>query len=305
MGRYGGGGCTAVINLRFHIVSLVAVFLALAIGIAVGATVVDQGLVSQSQRRIEALDSTLQDRATTIATLRRDREAFERFGVEAEPRMVRARLAVTPVLVVTDAVVDTGRLDALEVTLRASGARMLGSLSIGRALSVTSAVDVARARQAVQAASTRAETVQFLLRERVVGAIARPLETPALDSLVQAGLVDRRDPEGGVFPAVILSGTRVVFVHQGSSDVAAEQVGAFLGRLTEAGTPVVVAGSADDPVVSRIRGVPALAARIATVDNMETRAGRVATIYALEDLARGRAGHYGDGDGAERLIPAA
>ena len=294
-----------MINLRFHIVSLVAVFLALAIGIAVGATVVDQGLVSQSQRRIASLDSTLQDRAATIATLRRDRRAFERFGVEAEPRMVRGRLAATPVLVISDATVDPRRLAELEVTLRASGARILGSLSIGRALSVTSPADIARARQAIQATSTRPETVQFLVRERVIGSIAHPLDTPSLDSLVQAGFVERRDPEGGVFPAVVLTGTRVIFVHEDSSDVEAEQVGAFLGRLTEAGTPVVAIGAGDDQLVSRIRAIPALAGRVSTVDNVDSRAGRVATVYALEDLARGRAGHYGDGDGAERLIPAA
>ena len=294
-----------MINLRFHIVSLVAVFLALAIGIAVGATVVDQGLVSQSQRRIAALDSTLQDRAATIATLRRDRNAFERFGVEAEPRMVRARLAVTPVLVVGDAAVDARRLETLEGTLRASGAQVLGSLSIGRVLSIVSAAETTKARQAISATSSRPDTVQFLLRERVIGAIAHPLETATLDSLVDAGFVERRDPEGGVFPAVLLNGTRVIFVHQSSSGAAAETVGAFLGRLTEAGTPVVVVGSGDDPVVARIRTIPALAGRIATVDNIDTRAGRVATIYALEDLARGRAGHYGDGDGAERLLPAA
>jgi hypothetical protein len=294
-----------LINLRFHIVSLVAVFLALAIGIAVGATVVDQGLVSQSQRRIAALDSTLQDRAKTIEDLRKQRTASERFEVEAEPRMVRGRLAVTPVLIVSDAVIDTRRLSELSSTLRAAGARILGTLTIGRALSVTTSTDLTRARLAVSATSTRPETVQFLLRERIIAAIARPSDLVPLQPVVDAGFVDRRDPEGGVFPGIVPSGTRVIFVHQASSDAAVEVVGAFLGRLAESGTPVTVVGSGDDPIVNRVRAVPSLAGRIASVDNVDTRAGRVATVYALEDLARGRAGSFGVADGAERLIPAA
>ncbi len=294
-----------MINLRFHIVSLVAVFLALAIGIAVGATVVDQGLVSQSQRRIAALDSTLQDRAVTIAALRKERTAAERFEVEAEPRMVKGRLNVTPVLLVSDAAIDSRRLADLTGTLRAAGARVVGTLTIGRALTASTPTDLTRARLAVSATSTRPETVQFLLRERVIAAIARPSDLVPLQPVVEAGFVDRRDPEGGVFPDVIPDGTRVVFVHQAPSNAAVELVGAFLGRLAESGTPTVVVGSLDDPIVGRVREVPSLAGRIASVDNVETRAGRVATVYALEDLARGRSGSYGQGDGAERLIPAA
>ena len=41
-----------MINFRFHLVSLVAVFLALGLGILVGSTVIDQGIVNRLDSEI-------------------------------------------------------------------------------------------------------------------------------------------------------------------------------------------------------------------------------------------------------------
>lgn len=292
-----------MINLRFHIVSLVAVFLALAIGIAVGATVVDQGLVSQSQRRIASLDRTLEERATTISELRSERNALERFASESEARMVRERLPSISVLFLTDGSIDDERTALLATTLRDSGARVVGTLGIGAALNLDGSDAMNRARIAVGATSTRPDTVRFLVAERIIDAIGRPSSTATLDGLRSGGLVGQRTVGAGVFPDVLPLATRVVFVRAASSPVDVGVTGAFLGRLAAA-TPVVVVGDGNDPLIRVVRDVAALAARVSTVDDMANRPGRVATVYALEDVARGRTGHYGSGDGAERLVPA-
>ncbi|MBV9664035.1 MAG: copper transporter, partial [Actinobacteria bacterium] len=44
-----------MINFRYHLVSLTAVFLALAIGIAMGATVVDQATVKLLRSQLESV----------------------------------------------------------------------------------------------------------------------------------------------------------------------------------------------------------------------------------------------------------
>lgn len=292
-----------MINLRFHIVSLVAVFLALAIGIAVGATVVDQGLVSQSQRRIASLDRTLEERATTISELRNERSALEKFGSESEARMVRDRLTAKSVLFVTDGAVDDERTADLAFTLRASGARIVGTLGIGAAIGLDGEDEMKRARVAVAASSSRPDTVRFLVAERIIDAIARPSAETSLTGLLSAGLVTQRVGGSGVLPDTLPFGTRVVFVHAASAGADVESTGTFLGRLAEV-APIVVVGDAKDPLVLRVRDVAALAARVSTVDDIATRPGRVATVYALEDLARSRVGHYGSGEGAERLVPA-
>ncbi len=291
-----------MINLRFHIVSLVAVFLALAIGIAVGATVVDQGLVSQSQRRIASLDRTLEERASTISDLRNETGELERFGEQAEDRMVSDRLLAKSVLFVTDGAIDDDRTAELANTLRSSGARVLGTLAIGPSLDISSPDVLERARVAVGATSTRPNTVRFLVGQRIIGAIGRPFDVESLQPLVAAGLIERRSASDASFPEVIPVGTRVVFLRAESSTVDVSAAASWIERLA-AMAPVVVVGRTEDPLVQNVRDAAALAARVSTIDDVDDRAGRVSTVYALEDLGRGRVGHYGSADDAERLIP--
>ena len=47
-----------------------------------------------------------------------------------------------------------------------------------------------------------------------------------------------------------------------------------------------------------------LAARVATVDNLESFIGQAAAVIALADVGDGRVGQYGVGPGSDRLLPA-
>ena len=49
-----------MVNFRFHLVSLTAVFLALAAGITIGAGVVDRATVDQIERRLTDVDARRQ-----------------------------------------------------------------------------------------------------------------------------------------------------------------------------------------------------------------------------------------------------
>ena len=47
-----------MVNLRYHVVSLVAVFLALGIGIVMGATVIDRVTVDALNNRVHDVESS-------------------------------------------------------------------------------------------------------------------------------------------------------------------------------------------------------------------------------------------------------
>ena len=294
-----------MINLRFHIVSLVAVFLALAIGIAVGATVVDQGLVSQSQRRISALDKTLQDRAASIKILRSDQSRAEKFAAEAEPRMVRARLAATPVLFVSDGQLSDAGLNSLVATLRASGARLVGVIDVANAIGIDGKVALERARAALGGASTRSETIRFLVRQRVIGAIAQPLVVEPLEPLVKAGFLQTKGIDGVDRLEIVPIGTRVIFLDRSVAADRAVVVAGLLRELAVAKVPTLVLGETTSSVIQLVRTESSLGSLLSTVDGPTTIAGRVAVVYALEDLGRGLVGHYGLGADTDRLIPGA
>ena len=68
---------TAMINFRFHLVSLIAVFLALGLGILVGSTVVDQVIVDR-------LDSEISSVSHESNQLKSENSQLQRPGVEAQ-----------------------------------------------------------------------------------------------------------------------------------------------------------------------------------------------------------------------------
>lgn len=305
-----------MINLRFHLVSLVAVFLALAIGIAMGATVVDQGLLSQSQQRIDAFDSTLKERAITIDRLEAELAGWERFGDEAEGRAVRGRLTDVPVAIVAVRGVSEQPVRALRDRLVQAGALVQGELWVTGKSAMATADDLADAQKVLGAGSGRRDTMQFMLRQRLFDAVTLPATSLPLDDLVDAGFLDFRARPGQ--PKKLQpfsSGTRVVVV-SGPYVVVPDQVFAvpFLRLLAGVSPSVAIAaevGSEVDGVPAPQRFVPnvladeALAARVTTIDDVQQLSGRLAAVFALEDLQTSAVGHYGTGKGADRLLPSA
>ena len=309
-----------MINLRFHIVSLVAVFLALGIGIAVGATVVDQGLVSQLNRDIDGFDRQLRERAVTIESLKAQLARSERFAKEGEARIVRGRLAAVPVLLVAPAGVDETVVQGVRLEFMAAGATIQGELHLDPKVALTTAADLTAAHDALGAASERESTIGHLLRQRVVDAVVKPGETPSLADLAAAGFFEFRSPDGQVTAAipVFAGGTLVVAVSGPASTVPDEAfLLPFLRALSADGmaralsieavvTPTVKGAQRSGPVfVSAIRDDPSLATKVSTVDDFDELSGRVASVFAAEDLGRNIVGNYGTGKGATRLLPAA
>jgi hypothetical protein len=83
-----------VFDFRYHAVSLVAVFMALAIGLLLGVAIGDAGLVSSAERRVrDSLDKDI-DAARADANELRSRLALRtRFENELYPQLVAGRLA--------------------------------------------------------------------------------------------------------------------------------------------------------------------------------------------------------------------
>ena len=121
-----------MLNFRFHIVSLVAVFLALAIGIIMGSTVIDRALVDTLEDQQQSLRADLDDLSEENEALRGElgdlRGAGERLASEGGQRLLSGTLADVPVLVVAVRGVDPGVLDDLGALLETAGAAEQGTL---------------------------------------------------------------------------------------------------------------------------------------------------------------------------------
>src|SRR5919204_326858 len=85
-------------DLRYHVASLAAVFLALIIGIVVGVGISGKGFVSDSERslfneRIADLKSQLDSANLRGAELSRSQRAAQAFVADAYPALMEGRMA--------------------------------------------------------------------------------------------------------------------------------------------------------------------------------------------------------------------
>ncbi|QGG95224.1 copper transporter [Actinomarinicola tropica] len=120
-----------MINLRYHIVSITAVFLALGIGVALGSTLIQRGLVDTLNDRLdeqaERLDRTDGENAELRGRLDEIAELDERLTTEGTA-LYAGHLTDVPVLVVATGGVDESLVDLTRRSLRDAGAQVHGIL---------------------------------------------------------------------------------------------------------------------------------------------------------------------------------
>ena len=97
---------TPVISFRYHIVTIVAVFLALAIGLLGGAAFVQPALQEQLQDQTDRLRNDLEDRTQQIGDLRDQLGALNGFADSVMPYLTSGTPSEDPVILVTQAGVE-------------------------------------------------------------------------------------------------------------------------------------------------------------------------------------------------------
>src|SRR3954452_20659192 len=121
---------TEMFDLRYHVASLAAVFLALIIGILVGVGISDRGLVDSAktkflQDEVASLQHRLDNKATQSTTQARDRAAAQTFINQTYPALAHNRLKSKQVAVVFVGTVDPGTRNAVARALTDGGAQQV------------------------------------------------------------------------------------------------------------------------------------------------------------------------------------
>jgi hypothetical protein len=315
-----------MINFRFHLVSLVAVFLALALGVVMGSTVIDRAIVDRLSSQIESVRRRSDARRAENEQLKAEREQLRGFIEQVVPVAIGQRLQGVPVAVVAMRGVDGETVRAAAETLRAAGASVPGVAWIEPLLAAADPDTAAKLAQAVGAPTgpgpAMAEVAVDALGHRLAtGAAAagpttpgRPAPGDLLVALVAAGFL-AFDTLGG--PQVNLAAwpgpaSRLLVIDGTQAKTEASTATLPLVRSASAAGAAVALAEVFRPtgtvktrggVVRGVRDAPELASRVATVDDLEETRGRLALALAVEELGLGRAGHYGEGPGASRQLP--
>lgn len=307
-----------MISMRYHIVSLAAVFLALALGIVLGATKISSPLISGLQSDNQNLTSNQQDLAATNSDLTARITSDDKFAGAVGPLAVRGTLPNTGVLLLTTADADPADRDAVQSLLTRSGATVTGQVQLTAELTNPSRADELRtlATQNLPTGATLPEVPQVgstvggllasLLVAKADGSAPASAEqtAAALGALTGSGFVVT---SGAVTPArsvVILTGGAQT---GGSEADRAAMLADLAAQLKSAAAGVVVAGRSGSAtatgVVGVIRADTAKSATVTTVDSVDTASGRVAAVLGLVEQNGGGVGRYGLADTAQAQVP--
>lgn len=299
-----------MINFRFHLVSLTAVFLALALGVLMGSTVIERGIVDTLNNRIEAVNRRAEAAEVENSRLTREVDRRDDVATATTPLLVAGRLTDVPVVLVAVRGADEDQVGRLLEMLRQAGAAITGPLWLTSRWTLADRDDDLAALAASADVSTTGSVGS--VRRDALEALAAGLRAPGpsdiLDRLRDARFIDL--PGGD--PITIAPDARFVMVSDAQADVANDALAIPLSEeLVEDGGAVVVAAESLRTVdgsevrtsfVGPLRADAAFSGLLTTVDDLDALAGRLAVILTLESPAE-RRGHYGVGERAERLLP--
>ncbi len=306
-----------MISFRFHIVSIVAVFLALAIGIVIGSTVIDQTIVDNLEDRVDDVNDNLDDRLQANEELQEEVDDLEAFIGDSAAIAVDGRLDEVVTVLVTDRGVDAGPVDRTVELLGEAGADVRGVLTIDGSWALDDAEERAALAEAVDLdAEEPVEAIQARAAELLVADLSSSVEvvnddTGALDEVAELGLVDFEVMDDVVVPR----NTQVMFVVVSGpdSDLAAtpSHTTPFAASAAEGAGGAVLAevwveredGPDRADSLAAVLGNPDLSSRITTVDDLDLPFGPTTVVLALAAAQAGDVGHYGVGDGADAAAP--
>ncbi|HSK36051.1 MAG TPA: copper transporter [Actinomycetota bacterium] len=316
-----------MISLRYHIVSLVAVFLALALGIVVGSTVLQEGTVSALRATSQEVRQRSEENRTENLALKQEISRHQAFGTTVLPELVQDRLKGRSVVLVDTDKVDSGLRDGVRKVLEDAGARVDGQITFAdeRLVLGADADRTAMARLLAVEDGGAPEVLRGELVKKLAARLATSTALPQEDSRrasdMLTGLEDadfladlklRRPLAAGTDPFP-RQGSMFVLLGPAATATAAVAPDAFLVPLaeqvsTQAGVPVAGGEAAavpkDSSWILALRDNRAVSRRVSGIDSVDTVYGQLALVEALEDsLQQLPAGQYGFKDGASGLLP--
>ena len=300
-----------MINFRFHIVSLIAIFLALALGVVIGAGVIDRGVVDALNTRldrVEAKSNRIQGENDTLSD--RNKQLQDMIG-DLQPFAVGGRLLGDDVGVVAVRGVDGDRVGALVAAAQQADATVTGTLWLEDKWALPDDDSVKALQEALGTTTKNKGNLRTEGYQQLAQRLAVPESTSGSEDLLvvlqRAGFLGFDAVANSTINNFPGRNAAITLVVGNKGAVQPDSVALPLGtQLHTAEVPTVVAGVwadvSDGPAraeaVQPIRDAE-LAKTVSTVDDLDLVEGPSTVVLAMSDLflTPPVVGHYGYGGG--------
>jgi Copper transport outer membrane protein, MctB len=306
-----------MIDFRYLLVTVVGIFLALTIGIALGAGFLGEPLRKNLQNRIETVEQEVQEQRSQIAALNEQNDELAAFVQAAEPWTIEDRLAGRDVVLFTIDGADGGVVEGTIDTLESAGAEVVTEINLGEKLALENEPVTNELATIVDSVASNKEDV---MRDAAsaLGEGASSLSTNG-ESLTPDGEPSTQESYGELlalledkdFISVPRRGEQTDLIPRNAAFVIAGgnatpkpfDVPSMVTRLaldlTEGNNEGVVTESSSSrwDMVEAIRTDADADALVSTVDVGEVPRGHVAVVLSLAADPAGSPGHYGNREG--------
>jgi hypothetical protein len=303
-----------VIDFRYHLVSIVSIFLALAVGIVLGAGPLKEDLGNTLTRELTQLRQDKTGLRADLTAAQKDIAARDTWAEAVAPAVVSGTLTGKTVAVVVAPGADGGVVKDTVATLTASGARVGSTITLSdawvdpgkRTFRNNLANQLATLVKVPGGASSPDSLPGAVLSRAILSSTDRatsrlePGASQALDGLRTAELLD-------VSPDQITPASSVVMVEDTASRLAGY---VQLARALDSGGSGVVVTAADssDPavagqLVTAVRKDSDATKGVSTVDDPGVPMGQATLAQALAEQYAGGVGQYGVAADAKAVLP--
>jgi hypothetical protein len=276
---------------RYHATSLIAVFLALAIGILIGAEFGGDALTS-TRRNLEAsLVNNLQDARSKTDELNGQLGRSNEFADRVYPALARERLQGRRLAIVALGGLPSDDTNAVEEALGPTGAKLVGVGVVREPVDLNGlAGDLAKTRFAD--VKRNPDTLTAL----GVGLGRQLVRGGTLPEVVRGHLFSRASGNFGALDGVIVVRLRPEGMGPKRTAIADQIESGLLSGIVATKTPAVGVETSDAEAssISFYQGN-----NLSSVDDIDLTAGRLAMVYAL----LGAEGSFGVKGSADRLLP--
>lgn len=277
-----------MLDMRYHVISLVAVFLALGIGILLGTTIVERGLIAEQKAQIKSLGSTFDEIKAKNAELNQELSAYKNYADQSRSYLTSGKLAGKSYAVLAKKDPDGKALSSVYDAITAAGGTVPATISI-------SGSDAYKDPAVLLNLNTlfAMQGDQKALQARVYAEVVNQLRTASnvgiFTTLQQLGVIQVRGSLTAPVDAAVLIGP---VEENGLDKTDVPLIGAFVSTAF----PLVgVSGTAAPDSIMLTYKKNA----ISTIDHVDTVPGQVATVLVL----RGTGGNFGSGSAAGRVLP--
>ena len=278
-------------SARYHATSLIAVFLALAVGILIGAEFGGDALTETRKNLEQSLVGNLQDARSRADDLSGELGRADEFDEKVYPVLTRERLEGKRIAVIALGGLPSEITSAVEDALGPTGAKLVG---VGVVREPVDLNGLAGELSNTRFAELRTEPEQ--LTELGVGVGRQIVIGGTLPELVRGQLFSRASGEFGTLDAVIIVRSQPEGMGPVQRSTANQLETALLAGMTGTRVPAVgVESTSTEPSsISFFQSND-----LSTVDDIDNTAGEVALVAALG----GAEGSFGVKSSADRLLP--